>query len=82
MTMQSDSFHAPANSKLLVWYGSVGSHYDMRKVHAEGEAKLYESDTVWFDAVNALYGNVRVEWTPVGTEGYRCKLENGEVFEP
>lgn len=80
-SLEKDCYHAPKSSKIDVWYGSMSAYYDAQFKREEISRLAYQADTVWYDAVKATKGNVRVTWEDVNGK-YRCTLETGEVFEP
>ena len=53
------------------------------KLRAEGDKLRAEGDKLWAEAILEVHGNIKLEWLYREKEdGYACKLETGEVFEP
>ncbi len=53
------------------------------KLWAEGDKLRAEGNKLWAEAILEAHGNIKLEWLyRERADGYACKLETGEVFEP
>jgi hypothetical protein len=71
----------PNDGQLFVALGK-GLMTEGRRMVAEGYLMKTEAERFWMQAIQKVYGNIKVEycWNDI-LKVYRCSLETGEVFE-
>ena len=53
------------------------------KLRVEGYKLSVKGSNLWTDAIISVHGDIKIEWVYRSEkDGYACKLETGEIFEP